>query len=62
MGLVFQAMAMDSGIQVMDMAMETHSGLPDQKFLRRVRTLSRTLVERSPWQLITPSIKNKLFI
>lgn len=62
MDLVSQAMVMDSDIQVMDMATDTHSGLPDQKFLRRIRTLSRTLVERSLWQLITLSIRNKLFI
>lgn len=47
MDLVSQAMVMDSDIQVMDMAMDTHLGLPDQKFHKRVRTLSRTLVERS---------------
>ena len=62
MDMVSQAMVMDSDIQVMDMVMDTHSGLPDQKFLRRVRMLSRTLGERSLWQLITPSIRNKLFI
>lgn len=60
--LVSQAMAMDSDIQVMAMAMDAHFGLPDQKFHRRVRTLSRTLVERSRWQLISPNIRNKLFI
>ena len=60
--LVSQAMVMDSDIQVMAMAMDTHFGFPDQKFHKRVRTLSRTLVERSLWQLISPSIRNKLFI
>lgn len=62
MDLVSQAMVMDWVIQVMDMDMVIHSGLPAQKSLRRVRTLSRTLVERSLWQLITPSIRSKLFI
>lgn len=61
MVLVSQAMVMDWDIQVMDMDMVIHS-LPDQKSLRRVRTLSRTLGERSLWQLITPSIRSKLFI
>lgn len=62
MDLVSQAMVMDWDIQVMDMDMVIHSGLPDQKSLRRVRTLSQTLGERSLWQLITPSIRSKLFI
>ena len=61
MVLVSQAMVMDWDIQVMDMDMVIHS-LPDQKSLRRVRTLSRTLGERSLWHLITPSIRSKLFI
>ena len=60
--LVPRAMVMDSDIQVMDMDMAIHSVLPDQKFLRRVKTLSRTPEKRSLWQQITQRTRNKLFI